>query len=524
MKLCLACHIEFSDDMDVCPKDNVTLVTLSEDPLIGATLQDRYKIESVIGRGAMGAVYKATQEIIGREVAVKVLHGHLIEDNDALKRFHQQAKAASRLNHPHIITLYDYGVIAGGQPYIVMDLLKGVSLAQVLEQREYLPLDEAMPLVKQISEALADAHKHGVIHRDVKPDNIVLEEHNDQKHWVKVVDFGIAKIVQGGDETLVRITRTGMVCGSPAYMSPEQFKGQEVDARSDVYSLAVLLFEMLTGRLPFQARDLVTLMSLQVSEVPPKIGKVRPDLSLPAELEKAIEHALNKNPDDRPASMEDFWQELESALAGKPLKSGVGEAHDEPALSGKNIQDLVSAKINARSKQIEEEVQKLARTNAGQPGDGEASGGGHRPVKSRPVVPGWARAVGLLQSLIPFAFTVALLSGLYIFASGDSEMAAILRDKLKNYISFADDDPQQLFDQGKLEQCRETLEKKKAGGSLSHTNSDLLNKVYLRLSDEEARKKNYKEAVSLLEQVQGRGPYVLRAKNLSKKYRRMLSR
>src|SRR5262245_4639852 len=136
MKLCLTCHLEFADEMDVCPKDNVQLVSLAEDPLIGSTVQNRYKIERVIGRGAMGIVYKAFQEIIGREVAVKVLHTHLLDDNDALKRFHQQAKAASRLNHPHIITLYDYGVISGGQPFIVMDLLKGVSLAQVLEERE----------------------------------------------------------------------------------------------------------------------------------------------------------------------------------------------------------------------------------------------------------------------------------------------------------------------------------------------------------------------------------------------------
>src|SRR5271170_8139995 len=146
MKLCLSCHIEFSDDMDVCPKDNVQLVTLSEDPLIGATLQDRYKIESVIGRGAMGVVYKASQEVIGRDVAVKVLHTHLVDDNDALKRFHQQAKAASRLNHPHIITLYDYGVIAGGQPYIVMDLLKGETLSHLLEERDYLSLSDAQPI------------------------------------------------------------------------------------------------------------------------------------------------------------------------------------------------------------------------------------------------------------------------------------------------------------------------------------------------------------------------------------------
>src|SRR5271154_104874 len=150
MKLCLVCHFQFSDEQEVCPKDNAQLVPLSEDPLIGSIIQDRYKIESVIGKGSMGTVYKATQELIGREVAVKVLHSHLVSDTESLKRFHQQARAASRLNHPHIITLYDYGIIPGGQPYIVMDLLYGTTLSRLLMDREYLSVDETLVVAKQI--------------------------------------------------------------------------------------------------------------------------------------------------------------------------------------------------------------------------------------------------------------------------------------------------------------------------------------------------------------------------------------
>jgi serine/threonine-protein kinase len=535
MKLCLSCHLEFTDEMDVCPKDNVTLVTLGDDPLIGNTLQDRYKIESVIGRGAMGAVYKATQEIIGREVAIKVLHTHLVDDNDALKRFHQQAKAASRLNHPHIITLYDYGVMSGGQPYIVMDLLKGTAMSRILEEREYLPLEEAVPLIKQICEALGDAHKHGVVHRDVKPDNIVLEEQNDNKLWVKVVDFGIAKIVQGGDETLVRITRTGMVCGSPAYMSPEQFQGDEVDARSDIYSLAVLIFEMLTGRLPFQAKDLVGLMSLHVSDKPPSMKKVRPDLDFPPELEKALEHAMNKNVEGRPASMDDFWQELEAGFAArhKISRSGAGPALSsggtpEQQLSGKDIQELVSAKISAKSKQVEDEIQKWARATVSQVDNPSGQAITQRAPRTRASIPWWAKAVGMAQSTMPFVFTLALMCGLYWFTQGDSELASALRDRLKTSLPFLSrlglSEPAQLFSAGRLSEAVSLLEQKKATGRLSQPESDLLNKCYLHLSNEEAKKKNYKAAIALLAHVSGKGVHSSKAKALIKRYKRMLDK
>lgn len=517
--------------MEICPKDNVTLVTLGDDPLVGSTLQHRYKIESVIGRGAMGTVYKASQEIIGRQVAIKVLHTHLVDDNDALKRFHQQAKAASRLNHPNIITLYDYGVIAGGQPYIVMDLLKGVSLAAMLEQREYLPADETSAIVKQVCDALSDAHKHGVVHRDVKPDNIVLEETARQNQSVKVVDFGIAKIMQSDDETQVRITRTGMVCGSPAYMSPEQFKGGDVDARSDIYALSVLIFEMLTGRLPFQARDLVTLMSLHVSEMPPKLSKVRPDLTFPAELEKAIEHALAKNQADRPQTMEDFWQELEAGFNARLSTSGERALPSmEPALSGREIQELVSAKISAKNKQVEDDLQKWVRSTTGQSSDSAVAGSG-KSSKVRATLPWWVKSVGTLQSLLPYLFTLSVICALYSYVLSDRTTATLVNDKLKEAQTFAagftgvkSGEPEQLFSAGKLEETREILEKRKTSGNLSKSDAELLSRTYIRLSDGEARKKNYKQAIALLEQVPGKGAQASRAKALIRRYRKLLAR
>src|SRR5438067_553983 len=156
MKLCLVCNFQFEDEQELCPKDYSKLVPLGKDQLIGKLIQDRYRVESVLAKGSMGVVYKAIQELIGREVAIKVLHGYLVSDDESIKRFHKEAKAASRLNHPNITTLYDYGVLSSGQPYIVMDLLRGQSLAELLKERDYLPFDEALVIFKQVCEAMQE--------------------------------------------------------------------------------------------------------------------------------------------------------------------------------------------------------------------------------------------------------------------------------------------------------------------------------------------------------------------------------
>ena len=242
MKLCFACNQQFGDDEVLCPKDGTRLVLLGVNPLIGFVIEDRYRLEEVIGTGAMGVVYRATQELIGRKVAVKVLHSHLLSDSLALKRFQQEARAASRLNHPHIVAVYDYGLIAGNQPYIVMDLLKGIPLSKVIKDKGYLPVREALPIFQQVCDALEEAHKHKVIHRDIKPDNIVLTESGSSKNFVKVVDFGISKILEVNEETFLNLTKAGTICGSPGYMSPERYRSEPIDERADIYSLGVSLF------------------------------------------------------------------------------------------------------------------------------------------------------------------------------------------------------------------------------------------------------------------------------------------
>src|SRR5581483_9513211 len=243
------CNFQTAEDQDICPRDGSSMVTVGDDPLLGMVVEGRYKIQSVIGQGSAGTVYKAVQELIGREVAIKVLHDYLVSDDEFIKRFRQEAKASSRLSHPNIITIYDFGVIPEGQrPYIAMDLLIGTPLSDLLAQVERIPLDEAIPIFSQVCSALGEAHRQGVVHRDVKPENIVLVERSGQRLFPIVVDFGIARIVEESDAA--KITRTGTVCGSPTYMSPEQCTSSKVDHRSDIYSLGVVIYETLTGEVP----------------------------------------------------------------------------------------------------------------------------------------------------------------------------------------------------------------------------------------------------------------------------------
>ncbi len=289
------------------------MVTVGDDPLLGMVVEGRYKIQSVIGQGSAGTVYKAVQELIGREVAIKVLHDYLVSDDEFIKRFRQEAKASSRLSHPNIITIYDFGLIPEGQrPYIAMDLLVGTPLSDLLASVERLSIEDAIPVLVQVSSALGEAHRQGVVHRDVKPENIVLVERSGQRLFPIVVDFGIARIVEESDAA--KITRTGTVCGSPTYMSPEQCTSSKVDHRSDVYSLGVVMYETLTGEVPFHSDELVRVMAMHLSDPPTPLNQVKPGLVFPEMLEEVVYRALAKNPDHRFQSMEELAEALEESV------------------------------------------------------------------------------------------------------------------------------------------------------------------------------------------------------------------
>jgi serine/threonine-protein kinase len=276
----------------------------------GAVLAGRYRIERLISRGGMGAVFEATQLGLDRAVAIKLLLPTLSRDEKMQERFRREARSAASLRHQNIIQIYDYGISDHG-PYIVMELARGKSLRQLLNQGA-LPVDLSVELMGQICSALATAHSAKIIHRDLKPDNIIVEEQSDGNIIAKVLDFGIAKIreaqMEEGDQNLTGAN----IVGSPAYMSPEQSLGSELDARSDLYSLGIVLFEMLTGSPPFSKAPPATLLMHQVNTLPPNLTDLRPDIS-PA-IEMVVMKALAKDRQARFSNVTEFAQTLRSAF------------------------------------------------------------------------------------------------------------------------------------------------------------------------------------------------------------------
>ena len=226
------------------------IVKGNEDPLIGSTLPGGYVIQELVGVGGMGRVYRAEQKALGRTVAVKIIHPHLLGDESASARFITEARAASRLNHPNSVGVIDFGR-NGGQLYLVMEFLRGRDLARVVYEDGLLPISRIVDVMVQVLAALDEAHHLDIIHRDLKPENVVLEPMRSGGDFVKVVDFGLAKIRDVG----TNITSPGLVCGTPDYMAPEQGRGDPIDARSDLYACGVILFQLLTGRLPFEAES-----------------------------------------------------------------------------------------------------------------------------------------------------------------------------------------------------------------------------------------------------------------------------
>jgi serine/threonine protein kinase len=281
-----------------------------KDQLTGKTLVGKYLIQSSIGSGAMGTIYKAEQTALGKTVVIKVLHKHLLADPELIQRFHREARAASRLNHPNCVQIMDFGTLEDGALYIAMEYIHGIDLATLLE-REY-PLDHRrlLAIMKQVMMALDEAHANGVLHRDLKPENIMIEDRRTAKDHVKVVDFGIAKLDENNpNSTRSFQTRTGIVCGTPEYMSPEQARGQKLDARCDLYAIGVMLYHMVTDRLPFEAASPIEVVTKHISEppVPPRMYRA----DLPEALERLILTLLEKDRENRPASAMDVHAEIE---------------------------------------------------------------------------------------------------------------------------------------------------------------------------------------------------------------------
>jgi serine/threonine-protein kinase len=326
----------------VCTNDGSSLVRARElaagtnDPMVGRTLEGRYTITARLGSGSMGTVYRATQHAMGREVAIKILRGDRASDETAKARFMREARANSLLASPNTVTVFDFGQSESGEFYLAMELLEGENLGQRLTRLTKLSVPLAVDVARQALRSLAEAHAKGIIHRDLKPDNLFfarvlrsatasspVEGHEE---IVKVLDFGIAKLVGTGGEGSMGVveTQAGTVFGTPRYMSPEQAQGKPLDARTDLYSLGVILYQMLTGRPPFTDNDAVVVMARHIKSVPKRPNEANPEANIPKELEDVVMRLLSKDPTDRQASAEALSGELLAAVEGHgAVASGV---------------------------------------------------------------------------------------------------------------------------------------------------------------------------------------------------------
>ena len=291
---------------------------------IGRRLIDQYALVEKIGEGGMGAVYLADQPTMGRRAVVKLLHPALSRDAQVAARFNLEARAAAALNHPHIVTVYNYGALDDGVLFLAMEHLEGRDLERAIEESGRLSAARAVHVARQVCDALGEAHARGVVHRDLKPSNVMLVTRGRDDEFVKVLDFGIAK-VRG-----VALTHSGTVFGTPEYMSPEQLRGRALDGRSDLYALGVVLFEMLTGRLPFDCDTPEQWMTAHLERLPPTVSEVAPDAEVPRELEALVARLMAKDPAARPATAEELSELLAAAAADAPSTAVGGKRSDPP--------------------------------------------------------------------------------------------------------------------------------------------------------------------------------------------------
>jgi serine/threonine-protein kinase len=283
------------------------------DSLLARVIAGNFRIEKLIGSGAMGNVYKAEQLSLGKAVAVKVLHRHLMGDDKLVMRFKREAKSASLLNHPNSIQIIDSGQDKDGTLYIAMELLDGRDLAHVIRDDFPLSLRRIVRIMSQVLSALDEAHAQGVIHRDLKPSNIMLIERRGEADFVKVCDFGIAKATQDSTtDSEAMLTIQGLVCGTPEYMAPEQARGEPLDGRADLYAAAVILFQMATGDIPFRGDTPMAIVSRHLVETPPIPSRKRADLPIPEALDALILRGMEKTREMRFASAAAFREELEA--------------------------------------------------------------------------------------------------------------------------------------------------------------------------------------------------------------------
>lgn len=361
---CPECGRQYAHGEQICPLDQTPLradATVAGDapidPMIGRTFDDKYRLDEKLGVGGMGTVYRATHLLIDRPVAIKVLNSRFVEDEAAQTRFRREARAAGRLQHPNAVTVTDFGTTTDGYVYIVMELLEGRTLRDVLAHDAPLDTARAVSLMLQISAAVGAAHEAGIIHRDLKPANIFIVHRTNAPASVKVLDFGIAKLAAEAleEEDHMTLTQVGVMIGTPRYMSPEQCDGIQLTPAADVYSLGIILYEMLTGMTPFSGSSPLA-VAMKHSSSPPRPPR-EIVASIPEPIERIVLHALEKKPDHRPANAEEFRRELYATA------EQLGLEHSS-ILSGPSLEALRSAGTESPSGRLVVDIERLRQNRA----------------------------------------------------------------------------------------------------------------------------------------------------------------
>lgn len=321
MKECPACHRCFADQVNHCPSDGDRLKFLIN---LDTTLDERYLLERKLGQGGMGLVFKAQHKFIKTQHAIKVILPDLVGNDPSLaSRFRQEAMAAAAIRHPNTVSVTDYGVLQGTTPYLVMEFVEGRSLHDILAEQRRLSPVAAVEIMLAVCAGVAAAHRQGIVHRDLKPLNIMFRPGEPPGETLKVLDFGLAKIKSGELLGSFVAAQTQGMMGSPFYMAPEQWSDEEIDVRADIYSLGVILYQMMSGDVPFKGKSVPSIMSMHLNAAP--VPLVERGVEVPPLLERAIQHALEKDPEKRPQSVEEFIEELREAM---PQLSGGGDLRE----------------------------------------------------------------------------------------------------------------------------------------------------------------------------------------------------
>lgn len=342
MRVCPRCTVE--TEAELCPADGARTIAVQPGQATyhsGMLIADRYQVDGVIGIGGFGAVYRCTQLTMNQTVAVKVLRSEHLSSVEHVKRFTREAQAVSKLSHPNTIRIFDFGSHSDGALYLAMEFLEGETLADRLERQTMLPWQATVRIATQICHSLTEAHGQGLVHRDLKPENVMLMAVAGDPDFVKVLDFGIAKVQkEPGKPGEASLTETGMIMGTPTYMSPEQAKGETIDGRSDIYALGVMLFEALTGVPPFQDETAMKVLVAHIQAPVPPFARTGRHDEPPPELEQVVRACLEKEPSRRPQTSAALADALAAAVRRAQERGQASPADDQPTATMPSVERL----------------------------------------------------------------------------------------------------------------------------------------------------------------------------------------